>query len=65
MADSLLTKIDLRSISNPVGVINDPLQAFHSKIEQSFVKKMFVERKHVSHFEKFLKEIDFTMLPVS
>ena len=59
MASPTSTKIDLRSSLDPVGVINDPCQALHSKIKQIFLQKMLVERKHVSDFEQFLKEIDF------
>ena len=60
MTGPLSTHIDLRSGWDPVGVINDLWQALHSKIEQIFLQKMLAERKHVSEFEQFLKEIHFS-----
>ena len=49
-------QIDLRFSLDPVGVINDLLQDLYSKIEQSFLKKMLVERKNVSDFEQLIKK---------
>ena len=56
------TQIDLRSSLDPVGIINDPWQALHSKIEQIFLKKMLAKKKLESNFEHFLKEIDFSKI---
>ena len=60
MAGHPSTKIDLRSNLDSVGVINDPWQALHTKINQIFHQKILVERTHVSDFEQFLKEISFS-----
>ena len=59
MAGPPSTQIDLRLSLDLVDVINDPWLALHSKHKQTFLQKMLVERKHVSDFENFLKEIDF------
>ena len=59
MAGPPLTQIDLRSSLDLVDVIKDTWQALHSKLKQTFLQKLLVERKHVSDFGQFLKEIDF------
>lgn len=63
MAGPPSTQIDLKSRLDPVAVINDLWQALHSKIELIFLQKMLGERKHVSDFEQFLKEIEFKSIP--
>ena len=40
-------------------VINNQLQASHSKAEYICLEKMLLERKHVSDFKQVLKEIDY------
>ena len=62
MADPPLIHIDLRSSLDTVSVINNLWQSLHSEIEQIFPQKMLAERKHVSDFENFLKEIDFSLI---
>ena len=52
-------QINLRPNANPVGVINDQWQASHLKVEEIYLEKMLLKRKHVSDFEQVLKEIDF------
>lgn len=59
MAGPPSIQIDLRSSLDLVGVKDDQWQAIYSKINQIFCHKMLPERKHVSDFEQFLKEIDF------
>ena len=49
-------QINFRPNANPVGVINDQLQASHSKSEEICFEEMLLERKHLSGFEEVLKE---------
>ena len=56
----LLTQIDLKPSPNLVVVIDVPWRAIHSKAEPIRHEIMLLERKHVSNFEQFLKEIDFS-----
>ena len=44
---------------DPVGVVNDPWGASHSKAEYICLEKMLLKKKHASDFEKVWKEIDF------
>ena len=60
MAGQPSTQTDIRSSFESVDVINNPWQALHSNIKQIFLQKMLAERKHISDFEQFLKEIDFS-----
>ena len=61
--DQVLKEIDFRHSVDPVGVINEPWQAPHSKAKPIWVEKMLLEWKHVSYFDRFLKEIDFSNAP--
>ena len=53
------TKIDFRPLPDLVDVIEVSEKAINSKAEQIHHEKMLAERKHISDFEKVLKDIDF------